>query len=102
MDACHLLLGRPWKYDVNSNHDGRNNFYIITKNGKDYTMTSLLEDGKETQHASSVMMVGEKEFLKNLKLNNTPFFYIVVKPKLGEKGKEGKSDEKIVEPKEVR
>jgi hypothetical protein len=23
MDVCHLLLGRPWKYDINVIHDGR-------------------------------------------------------------------------------
>jgi hypothetical protein len=22
MDACHLLLGRPWQYDRNAHHDG--------------------------------------------------------------------------------
>ena len=65
-------------------------------------MRTLLEDGKETQDASSVMMVGEKEFLKTLKVKNTPCFSIVVKPKLGEKGKEGRSNERIVGPKEVR
>jgi hypothetical protein len=25
MDVCHLLLGRPWKYDRNVIHDGRKN-----------------------------------------------------------------------------
>ena len=52
-------------------------------------------------HISSVMMVGE-EFLKTLKVKETPFFVIVVKPKLGEKGEEGRSNERIVGPKEVR
>ena len=65
-------------------------------------MRPLLEDRKEIQHASSVMMVGEEEFLKTLKVKKTPCFAIVVKPKLGEKGKEGRSNERIVGPKEVR
>ena len=51
-------------------------------------MRPLPKDRKEIQHASSMMMVGEKEFLKNLKVKNTPCFYIEEKPKLGEKGKE--------------
>ena len=51
-------------------------------------MRPLPKDRKEIQHASSVMMAGEKEFLKTLKVKNTPCFAIVVKPKLGEKGKE--------------
>jgi hypothetical protein len=29
MDACHLLLGRPWQYDRNIPHDGRNNTYSL-------------------------------------------------------------------------
>ena len=102
MDACHLLLGRPWQYDVNSKHDGRSNVYIISKNGKEDTMRPLPKDGKETRHASSVMMVGEEEFLKTLKVRNTPFFAIVVKQKLGDKEKGGRLDERNVEPKEVR
>ncbi|XP_050238038.1 uncharacterized protein LOC126687520 [Mercurialis annua] len=27
MDACHLLLGRPWQFDRKVMHDGRNNTY---------------------------------------------------------------------------
>ena len=47
-------------------------------------MRPLPKDRKEIQHASNVMMVGEKEFLKTFKVKKTPFFSIVVKPKLGE------------------
>ena len=27
MDACHLLLGRPWQYDRKVHHDGFKNTY---------------------------------------------------------------------------
>ena len=27
MDACHLLLGRPWQYDREVQHNGRKNTY---------------------------------------------------------------------------
>ena len=64
-------------------------------------MRPLPKDRKEIQYASSVMMVGE-EFLETLKVKNTSCFSIVVKPKLGEKRKEGRSNERIVGPKEVR
>ncbi|XP_024020183.1 uncharacterized protein LOC112092147 [Morus notabilis] len=33
MDACHLLLGRPWKYDRHILHDGHLNTYSFTKDG---------------------------------------------------------------------
>jgi hypothetical protein len=29
IDACHLLLGRPWQYDQNVHHDGRKNTYSL-------------------------------------------------------------------------
>uniref|UniRef100_A0A2N9IPN9 CCHC-type domain-containing protein n=1 Tax=Fagus sylvatica TaxID=28930 RepID=A0A2N9IPN9_FAGSY len=33
MDACHLLLGRPWQYDRKTKHDGFKNTYSFEKNG---------------------------------------------------------------------
>lgn len=41
MDACHLLLGCPWKYDVKVIHDGEKNSYVITKQGKKFQMDPL-------------------------------------------------------------
>jgi hypothetical protein len=29
MDACHLLLGMPWKYDIKVMHDGEKNTYTF-------------------------------------------------------------------------
>ena len=34
MEACHLLLGRPWQYDHGAAHDGRSNTYSFWYNGK--------------------------------------------------------------------
>lgn len=34
MDACHLLLGRPYKYDLKAQNDNVRNTYTITKDGK--------------------------------------------------------------------
>ncbi|XP_077249203.1 uncharacterized protein LOC143888652 [Tasmannia lanceolata] len=33
MDACHLLLGRPWQYDHAIVHDGKKNTYSFIFNG---------------------------------------------------------------------
>ena len=33
MDACHLLLGRPWQYDRKVVHDGFKNTYYFEKDG---------------------------------------------------------------------
>nr|GLL31626.1 uncharacterized protein LOC109163967 [Ipomoea trifida] len=35
MDACHILLGRPWQFDVDATHHGRQNVYaFLWKNKK--------------------------------------------------------------------
>ncbi|GJX86206.1 RNA-directed DNA polymerase [Tanacetum coccineum] len=33
MDACHVLLGRPWKFDRKTKHDGFKNTYTFEKDG---------------------------------------------------------------------
>ena len=38
MDACHILLVRPWLFDHRVIHDGYQNTYTVLKNGKDITL----------------------------------------------------------------
>jgi hypothetical protein len=33
MQACSMLLGKPWQYDKRFLHDGRNNQYTLTHKG---------------------------------------------------------------------
>lgn len=33
MDACHILLGRPWQFDRKTKHDGFKNTYTFQKDG---------------------------------------------------------------------
>ncbi|XP_070049344.1 uncharacterized protein [Nicotiana tomentosiformis] len=41
MQACHLLLGRPWQYDREAKHDGRTNKYSLVKDRYKFTLLSL-------------------------------------------------------------
>ena len=34
MDACHLILGRPWQYDADVIHRCKDNVYVFFKNGR--------------------------------------------------------------------
>jgi hypothetical protein len=34
MQACALLLGRPWQFDINSIHHGATNQYTLVHNDK--------------------------------------------------------------------
>ncbi|CAO2825173.1 unnamed protein product [Amaranthus hypochondriacus] len=54
MDACHLLLGRPWQFDHNSEHRGKSNEYIVTK-----------KDGRKVKLIPLPPKVAKKEKDKN-------------------------------------
>ncbi|KAK9750043.1 hypothetical protein RND81_02G169300 [Saponaria officinalis] len=41
MNACHILLGRPWQYDRKVEHDGRSNIYVISKGKAKYHLKPL-------------------------------------------------------------
>nr|GEY06678.1 hypothetical protein [Tanacetum cinerariifolium] len=41
MDACHILLGRPWLYDRRVKHDGYRNTYTFRKDGVSITLAPL-------------------------------------------------------------
>nr|GEV36943.1 retrovirus-related Pol polyprotein from transposon TNT 1-94 [Tanacetum cinerariifolium] len=41
MNACHLLFGCPWKYDLDTTHDGKDNIYRFVKDGKKITLLLL-------------------------------------------------------------
>ena len=43
MDACHILLGRPWQFDRAVQHDGRHNTYSFVINN----VKVVLYPGKE-------------------------------------------------------
>ena len=49
MQACHVLLGRPWQFDKQTIHDGLTNEITFTHNNKKFvlhplTPTQVLED----------------------------------------------------------
>nr|GFC02445.1 reverse transcriptase domain-containing protein [Tanacetum cinerariifolium] len=41
MDACHILLGRPWIYNRRVKHDGYRNTYTFKKDGVSITFAPL-------------------------------------------------------------
>ena len=73
MDACHIILGRPWLFDMNVSHDGRENTYEFKKNGKQYKLTSMMETtmiaekAKDVKDSSQMMFCSAKKFLKEHK-----------------------------------
>jgi hypothetical protein len=81
MDVCHLLLGRPWKYDRNVVHDGRKNMYTLEKNGRTHMLLSMKDKEVKTQMRNTVLLMSGKELLDEIKKKEDTKFIVVRKPK---------------------
>lgn len=57
MDVCHILLGRPWKFDQKAVHDGRRNTYTIEKDGTKHTLLPLKHDVDKGTLGNSIMLI---------------------------------------------
>lgn len=75
MDACHILLGRPWQYDRKAKHDGFRNTYRFSKDGVHVTLASF-----DTRPSSvDFLILTKSEFVGLTKLNqNTLLFTLVL------------------------
>ena len=58
MQACHLLLGRPWQFDVDSVHFGRSNKYTFIHKEKKVVLVPL---SPEEIHSSDVARMKREE-----------------------------------------
>nr|GEZ23707.1 reverse transcriptase domain-containing protein [Tanacetum cinerariifolium] len=71
MDACHILLGRPWLYDQRVKHDGFRNMYCFKKYGLSITLAPLNPRDKlqqlltEPLECPAVMLPPLREFAYN-------------------------------------
>jgi hypothetical protein len=57
MDACHLLLGRPWQYDRRATHDCYTNTYSFFKDGVKVKLTPLPPSELDTRKKESKPLV---------------------------------------------
>jgi hypothetical protein len=81
MDACHILLGRSWKYDRKSIHDGRRNTYCLEKNRNKNVLLPLQDDeGTKEEASPSVLLISGKELLQEVKKEEEMHFFLIGKP----------------------
>ena len=65
MDACHLLLGRPWQFDHNSEHKGKSNEYLVTtRDGRKVKLIPLPPKVAKKEKKKSNYLVTCNEFEK--------------------------------------
>jgi hypothetical protein len=80
MDVCHVLLGRPWKYDRNVVYNGRENTFTFEKKRRRNTFIPLKDERAEEKTSPKVFLVKEKEFLKHVQ-DEAVSFDVVGKPR---------------------
>jgi hypothetical protein len=82
MDVCHLLLGRPWKYDRNVVHDGRMNTYTPEKDGRTHRLLPIKDKEVKTEVSNTILLMSGKELLTEMEKKEDPQFFVVRKPKI--------------------
>jgi hypothetical protein len=70
MDACHPLLGRPWKYDRKVMHNGEKNTHTVWKDGSKVILFPLKDEWKAEN------MLSERDLVKETKA--TKLFYALI------------------------
>jgi hypothetical protein len=82
MDVCHVILGRPWKYERNFIHDGRNNTYTLENNGRTHMLLSMEDNIVKEEASPSILLMSGKELLNEVKKEHEMQFVVVRKPKV--------------------
>jgi hypothetical protein len=82
MDVCHLSLGRPWQYDKNVVHDGRNNTYTLEKNGRTHMLLPIKDKEVKLEVSNIVLLMSGKELLNEVKKKEDTKFIVVRKPRI--------------------
>ena len=60
MDVCHVLLGRPWKFDRKVIHDGNRNYYKFKMGGIHNTISPLQEgNGARVSKPQALLIAGK-------------------------------------------
>jgi hypothetical protein len=80
MDVCHVLLGRPWKFDRNVLHDGRRNTYTLENNGRTHMFLPIEEKKVKEESNTSILLMSGKEPLSKVKKEQEMQFVVVRKP----------------------
>ncbi|XP_020266855.1 uncharacterized protein LOC109842381 [Asparagus officinalis] len=91
MDACHILLGGPWQFDIDITHRGKNNVYIFKKNGCQIVLKPLTEKGPTKTiiaDKKSFLVIDNEDFIKDVKQSDEVYTLVV-------SGKEDSASAKI-------
>ena len=77
MDACHLLLGRPWQFDRRVMHDGFNNTHSFVKDGIRITLAPTKLNAIEAKKESKLFLIGSQT-MESISKGKTPTSLLVL------------------------
>ncbi|GJU06168.1 hypothetical protein Tco_1122598 [Tanacetum coccineum] len=80
MEACHVLLGRPWQHDVDATRQGKSNMYLFKWSGETIVMLPLgvVSPKKALESKTLVTLVASpKEFLAEKKETRVSYALVV-------------------------
>ncbi|GJZ99450.1 putative receptor protein kinase ZmPK1, partial [Tanacetum coccineum] len=72
---CHVLLGRPWKYDLNVVHKRKENTYTFSKGGRKFTLCPYSDEVQATitkVKTNYIMLCSTKNKEKNICATTIP------------------------------
>jgi len=73
IDACHILLGRPWQYDRNVVHDGRKNTYSLSIKGKKIVLAPRRDGVNPASVADNSNLLSMSRFLVEVEREDRVF-----------------------------
>ncbi|XP_074315385.1 uncharacterized protein LOC141651579 [Silene latifolia] len=78
MNACHILLGRPWQYDRKVEHDGRSNVYVVSKGKAKYHLKPLSPTKYNKPIAKDSLFLDANE-VEEVVVRGEPAYLLVVR-----------------------
>ncbi|KAI0511898.1 hypothetical protein KFK09_012532 [Dendrobium nobile] len=79
MDVCHIILGRPWQYDVGAVYDGRSNSYSFEWKGRRLKLLPYHIESQDQQKnkGAALNFVTGSALLQDSKQNRVLFALVV-------------------------
>nr|XP_034929565.1 uncharacterized protein LOC118060451 [Populus alba] len=80
MDACHIILGRPWQFDVDAIYKGRDNVYIFMSKGQKVVLGPIKEEFsvvKPKAKGKSILLVDGENFIDEAKKTGELFAVVI-------------------------
>ncbi|KAI0498570.1 hypothetical protein KFK09_019458 [Dendrobium nobile] len=80
MDVCHVILGRPWQFDVGAIYDGKANTYSLEWKGKRLRLLSqATSNASKTADVKSAMHIVNGNTLMSSSKERSLLFSLIIK-----------------------